>query len=323
MSLANANEHRPPPLSVVVCTHNPDAGRLGRTLDGLRAQSLPMGQWELLLVDNASNPPLSGEWDLSWHPAGRIVTEPQTGLTPARLAGIDAAAGKIIVFVDDDNVLDEGYLAAALEEMEGRPEVGAAGGRSQPEYETTPPEWVTGLEHLLACRDLGGEPLVESWRDVPPGERVYPAISPIGAGMVIRREPCLRYAERLSRDARRKGLDRAGGSLASGGDNDLVMTVLEEGWSVAYLPRLCLTHLIPGGRVRPAYLEKLAREMTRSWVSVLDIHGIRPWQPVPRWAVPLLKAKYYATSGAWRGPRERVVWQSACGQAEGRSLLSR
>jgi hypothetical protein len=44
-----------------------------------------MIEWELLLIDNASQNPLQNLVDLSWHPIARIIHEPAPGLTPARL----------------------------------------------------------------------------------------------------------------------------------------------------------------------------------------------------------------------------------------------
>ena len=41
-------------VSVIIPTHNPDPGRLRRTLLGLRAQTLPAAAWEAVLVNNAS-----------------------------------------------------------------------------------------------------------------------------------------------------------------------------------------------------------------------------------------------------------------------------
>jgi glycosyltransferase involved in cell wall biosynthesis len=44
-------------LTVLLCSHNPRRDYLQRTLNSLRAQTPPEEEWELLLVDNASNPP--------------------------------------------------------------------------------------------------------------------------------------------------------------------------------------------------------------------------------------------------------------------------
>jgi hypothetical protein len=40
--------------SVVICTHNSRLIYLRRVLEALRSQTLPLEQWELLLIDNAT-----------------------------------------------------------------------------------------------------------------------------------------------------------------------------------------------------------------------------------------------------------------------------
>jgi glycosyltransferase involved in cell wall biosynthesis len=97
-------------VSVIVCTHNPRQEYLTRVLAALRVQTLPTAGWELLVIDNASKEPVAGRFDLSWHPHGRHVREDELGLTPARLRWIAEARAELLVFVDDDNVLDPDYL---------------------------------------------------------------------------------------------------------------------------------------------------------------------------------------------------------------------
>jgi glycosyltransferase involved in cell wall biosynthesis len=91
-------------LSVIICAHNPRKEYIKRVVHALQQQSLETGSWELLLIDNASDRPLSAEIDLSWHSHARHVREEQLGLTPARLRGIKEAIAPVIVFVDDDNI---------------------------------------------------------------------------------------------------------------------------------------------------------------------------------------------------------------------------
>src|SRR2546421_8696932 len=100
--------------SVVICTHNPRSDYFVRVLDGLRNQTLPLHKWELLIIDNASRLPLASSWDISWHPAARHILESELGLSSARSRGIQEASADLIIFVDDDNVLDETYLAEAI-----------------------------------------------------------------------------------------------------------------------------------------------------------------------------------------------------------------
>lgn len=105
-----------PAVSVVLPTRNPDYSRLRRTLRGLQLQSLPPTDWELIVVDNASNTRLEAADLEEFLPRVRTTwrLETEIGLTPARLGGINEARGDIIVFVDDDNVLERNYLNAVL-----------------------------------------------------------------------------------------------------------------------------------------------------------------------------------------------------------------
>jgi glycosyltransferase involved in cell wall biosynthesis len=122
-------------VSVIICSHNPRDGYIRRTLDALCKQALPKSHWELLLIDNASNEHLSEKWDLSWHPAARHVREDELGLTHARLRGIREAAAELLVFVDDDNVLNSDFLSCALEISKSYPWVGIYGGSILGEYD--------------------------------------------------------------------------------------------------------------------------------------------------------------------------------------------
>jgi glycosyltransferase involved in cell wall biosynthesis len=309
-----------PLLSVVLCTHNPRRAVLDETLAALcRQLPLDEGSWELIVIDNASIPPLEGSIDLQKGVAWRIVREERLGLTHARLRGLAEASGEIMVFVDDDNLLDDDYLRLAAEAMSRDPTLGAVGGKSIARYEAQPPAWLGEVGIDLACRDLGETAQYASWEGIDRPERFYPACAPIGAGLVIRRSVFAAYASAADDSPGRLSLGRRGTDLASGEDNDIVMTVLEKGWRVAYLPELRLEHVIPAGRLTREYLAAYAYSTTRTWVRVLDVHGIRPWQPIDPHSLKLRKARAYLRHRAWSGPASYVRWRAACGQFDGRA----
>jgi glycosyltransferase involved in cell wall biosynthesis len=303
-------------VSVILPTHNPDAGRLRRTLAGLRAQTLPADRWETLLIDNACRPPvaLAGLADV---PANlRVLRESRLGLTAARRCGFTESQAPLCVLVDDDNLLAPDYLAHVIRLFAAHPLLGAIGGRCLPEFEREPAAWKREFLPLLALRDPGDRPQVsQGLRPAGVARNEYPvAAAPIGAGMALRRE-----AARQWMDADEGGIsDRRGDALTSGGDNDIVLAVMRRGWEVAYFPELSLTHLIPASRLEPGYLARLNRGIQQSWMQVLSRHDANPWPAIEGWTVPLRQLKAWFTYRAWSGPAARIRWQGACGHFEGR-----
>lgn len=306
-------------LSLIICTHNPRSEYLDIVLTSLKSQTLPQSQWELILIDNASDKILALEIDLSWHPSSRHVREEKLGLTNARLRAFREATADILVFVDDDNILDSDYLKNTVEILEQHPNLGAIGGKSLPEFEVQPESWFAEISAPLGLRDLGNEVKVAYWdKEI---SRNYPAFAPIGAGLVIRKSAAEIYAQRITNDNVRLALGRTGKQLTSGEDNDIVLTLLDGGYGVGYFPQLQLTHLIPAGRLTKEYLARLNRASSRSWVQVLDVHGIRLWKKIPRWTVILRKIKAFFCYKPWTSPAAYIYWQGACGKLEGQADL--
>ncbi len=308
-------------LSVLLPTRDPHPGRLSRTLEGLAAQTLERSVWELIIIDNGSTPSIAVH---GFPPSGlglprvRVVREPLAGLTLARLRGIAEARGEVIVFVDDDNVLTPGYLAAALAAFHCAPCLAVAGGPVHPEFATLPPTWLPEFSGLLALHDHGPAPLLATGGHSAP----WPAFAPVGAGLCIRRSAALRYADAVRSSPARSALDRHADALTSGGDNDVVFTALRAGGDVAYIPKLTLTHLIPAERLNPAYLARLNRGIQRSWVRVLALHQACPWPPIARQTIPLRAARAWFRQRAWVGPVQHIRFHGVLGRFEGQADLS-
>lgn len=307
-------------VSVVIPTHNPDPERLRRTLEGLQSQTLPPDRWECLLVDNRSDQSVvKTDGNDSRLTNLRIIREETLGLTAARKRGFREGRAEIFVLVDDDNVLESAYLESVLRIFGADNNLGAIGGKSIPEFAAPPGDWIAEFYGLLALRDLGALPLTFPENTGKKLIRDYPECAPIGAGMGIRREAIQNWLDRAEGSSLS---DRRGQALSSAGDCDIVMTVLEHGWSVGYVPELCLTHLIPEGRTQPNYLARLNRGIQKSWVEVLNFHGIRPWPAIPRWSLPLRKAKAYLAARAWHDPAAWIRWSGVAGRLEGCSCLA-
>ena len=241
-------------VSVIICAHNPRADYLQRVLEALRAQTLPKERWELLVIDNASSEPLGGQWDLSWHPNARHIREDDLGLTSARLCGIAEARSDLLLFVDDDNVLDRDYLESALEIGCNHPFLGAWGGTIHGEFEAEPPAWAISF-FTREYRKPSWSNLEDEWRALP-----------WGAGLCVRAMVAKGYAKRVSAQPVRRRLGRIGSQLSSCDDNDLVETSCEFGLGFGGFPDLQLVHLIPKERVQPDYLFSIRREHVSSHI---------------------------------------------------------
>lgn len=256
-------------LSVIICTHNPREDYLSRALGALENQAISLQDWELLVIDNASEPPLDGQLDLSWHPSARIILEQQLGLTAARLRGIKESSGDVLLFVDDDNVLDKDYLSKLASLMQENPTLGCIGaGRIIPEFEEAPAPDLEPYIDMLALRCID----TARWSNDPNDSCV-----PWGAGLVTRREVARAYASAASRSMLRMALDRRGSELNSCGDNDFSWTACAMGLGKGVFPGLKVLHLIDRKRVQRDYLLRIAEGHAFSQSMLEWIHlGKKP-----------------------------------------------
>jgi glycosyltransferase involved in cell wall biosynthesis len=249
-------------ISVIICTHNPRSDYLSRVLQALDAQTLSKDLWELLVIDNLSEKILSTEIDLSWHPNSRHIREEQLGLTPARLRGIKEAVAEILVFVDDDNVLDPDHLEVALKIGKDYPFIGAWGGQIRPEFEEQPPDWTKPHWCRLAIR----ESEQDMWSNIP-----SLITCPYGAGICIRKLIASNYANLTQNDPQRINLGRKGNSLYSCDDLDLAYTACDIGLGMGRFVKLRLTHLLPIKRLKEDYLLKIAEGTAYSQIILKSL----------------------------------------------------
>jgi glycosyltransferase involved in cell wall biosynthesis len=237
-----------PIVSVIICSHNPRPDYLQRVVGGLREQSLPDNQWELLLIDNASKKPLAGACDLSWHPHCRHIREDKLGLAIARQRGIKEAAAELLVFVDDDNVVRQNYLVEAIKIAQGWPQLGVWGGSISPEFEVDPPESLHKFLGYLALREVR----TARWTNVVECSEALPC----GAGLCVRRSVAAAYVKHY-REAQLKLTGRKAGSLVSGDDTELCYIACSLGLGFGMFPELALSHLIPADRLEEQYILRL------------------------------------------------------------------
>jgi glycosyltransferase involved in cell wall biosynthesis len=246
-----------PRVSVIICTLNPKPAYLKRVLDHLKSQTLPKSEWELLLVDNASDQQLVDQFDLSWHPQHIHLRQDQLGLTPSRICGIKQAQGELVVFVDDDNLLAPEYLEQAVEIARTYGFLSVFGaGILQPEFERSPSTDVKRLLPMLGLRSVPRE----LWSNDPANDFCIPW----GAGLCVSRATADSYESLV--DSLRIGqvLDRRGETLFGGGDDLFSWASVRRGYGFGIFPKLKVTHIVPSSRVEERYLLRLVRDRAYS-----------------------------------------------------------
>jgi glycosyltransferase involved in cell wall biosynthesis len=251
-------------ISVVICTYNPPEKYLTRVLQALRNQTLPRDRWELLLVDNASKIPVADAYDLSWHPHGRMIREEQLGKMHAWFKGIVEAKGDILVFVDDDNVLDSNYLDQVLAVSEQWPFIGAWGASVLPEFESIPPSWIKDQMWRLSVEEVRED----VWSNLREGFET----KPLGAGMCVRKEVGARYLEWCRTNQMSNALDRKGDVITGYGDMNLALCSIDIGLGTGKSSRLRLKHLIPPSRLT---LDYFVRHAEGDAISLMMFRAIR------------------------------------------------
>ncbi len=235
-------------FSVIICSHNPKIEYLERVLSALQKQTMDTHKWELLIIDNNSKEPIRNLVNISWQPNVKIFEELETGLTRARIRGINESKGEWLIFVDDDNVLNHDFLEVASNISNHYLNLGAFGGSAIGEFEEQPDISVLHYLDIIAVRNIKTRAIGSfyEWRNTP-----------AGAGLVIRSVVAKHYVAQLLSSESRINLDRKGSSLMSAGDIDLAYTSIDMGFLNGLFPELEMTHIIPKNRVSKEYLVKL------------------------------------------------------------------
>lgn len=238
---------------------------LSDTLSALRQLIVDSDLVELIIVDNASQDKFDNHVDLNFPFTFKLVREANLGLTKARIKGIRESSGELLVFVDDDNVLDSNYLSAALNIYRSNYNIGCFGScKILPIYEMEPHEDILKHTEYLALRDddVGG--ISNDLADF---------FYPYGAGMIVRRDVAMAYVDDMLGSDLKQSLDRKGDLLNSCGDDHFSWIAIRMGYQKGIFPELKLKHHIPAFRVQKSYLLKLAESFGYSRSLLFYVNG--------------------------------------------------
>jgi glycosyltransferase involved in cell wall biosynthesis len=289
--MSKAPDH--PRFTIVLCTRNPKPAYLEKVLAAIGDQTVAVAEREIVVVDSCSQPPLSDR-NISWPPGTRIERLDQPGVGRARIAGVQAAIGEWIVFVDDDNVLDANYLEQANEIIRRRPDVALFCGRISGEFDASPPRWLRDFHRQLAIIEFSEDSWARRWD---------PAKIPCWtAGMCVRSDVVRAHCEEALADPFVVALARAE-------DVHLVMRAVANGYTAGLFRALHLKHLISVDRMTPEYLCRICRE-TGFNMAVLNSRERRlSWRDFLR---PIKNGLVATLKHGWT-PRGRVARAAAAG----------
>lgn len=247
-------------FSIITCTYNPDLGifkRLVKAINNLNKNKDNNFEW--IIVDNNSTIPIIQisfiKDALEQNKNYKIVNETTPGLTSARIKGVKESKYDWIVFFDDDNEPDKDYLIEAGEVITGNGQVACWGPGIIKVVFHGKNNWITKYKHIYQERSVKG---IKTYR-----EKKWMAGYPQGTGQIIKKELFFDYINKVTEGIYSMS-DRQGRSLSSGGDVQIVLNVIKEGFKVGTSGNLLLKHHIDKSKGNFRYLFKLIYGMASS-----------------------------------------------------------
>jgi glucosyl-dolichyl phosphate glucuronosyltransferase len=297
-------------VTVAICTYN-RAALLRQALAGMVTQDLPANEFEILVVDNNSKDSTQAVIaSFAGSPvAPRSVIESRQGANFARNRALAEARGEVIVYADDDILVEPSWLRLIVAPFFDTPVTASVAGRGEAGPGSTTPA-TTNLRETLPkpVRRIGavagevipvfpeGRPDWVAGFHGPQGFRsdagpIDPSRVPMSANLAFRRTV---LQELGGFDTR---FTREGGALFSADENVIMRKLHLAGYEAWFVPEACVQHQMPASRTTFKYVAKHAFGSARS--RVVD----RATQPgakgylLARWPANLLKAVGFVLTG--------------------------
>lgn len=286
-----------PSLAIVICTFKrPELLRLClRSIAAQNAPDSPHGGVNVYVVDNSdegdarpivTQEALASPWPMVWmeaHPPNISV---------ARNAGVRAGSEDFVAFVDDDQTLDQGWLAAvfrAVADNRADAWLGRVVGLFEAPERTTPAIW------NLFSRDLTEDSGFELFA-FGPGRSV--GITLATNNCVFRRATCLD-------DAQVDGAGVFDPSFGKGGgeDFDLFCRLQRRGRRFVWLAEATAREFVPASRCDRAYLRRRFYAGGQAFAEAMARGGSDPG--LERW---LIRGKAFIQAGLLTLGAPAALW---------------
>ncbi len=243
-------------ISVVIPTHG-DATFLKWTLHSVMKSASRVFGSEIIVVENGDKSETTerqvaqtAAMFSSLRTPLRYVHEATPGVLAGRHRGAREAVGETLAFIDDDVVVDEGWLES-IEECLKDPTISLVGGPSRPIYLSEPPSWVSDRKKFVYKGTM------------------LPELSLIDPGADID-DPNLDLIWSLNMTIRRQTFETARGFhpdlvptkiwfTQGDGETGLTRKIASQGARGAFRQNVSVRHVIPGRRMTADYLQQRYR----------------------------------------------------------------
>ena len=288
----NALNSSKPFVTVAICTWN-RAELLDKTLSQFRELKVcDEVNWQLVVVNNnstdATDTIVSRHLN---HLPVKPVFESKPGLSHARNAAVQVAEGDLLIWTDDDVLVDPDWLNAYVRAAERWPDASYFGGPVVPWLEKAIPDWMKAswqdFSAIYAIREKFDNqfPLPEN-------------IIPVGANMACR----MSLAKKYPYDPE---LGRTKDVLLGGEESVWFANAYANGHKGAWVGNALLKHYLPAHRLTKEYVAKwyagagmgAARRQTD--ISFRRINGYPAWA-IKQLAIETCKRCLLAPFGASR-----------------------
>lgn len=290
-------------ISVILCTYNRDR-YIYNVLESIAVGDLPHAEYEIVLVDNNSSDRTKEECDrfMSAYPDIRFnyCFEANQGLSYARNCGIRNAKGDILVYVDDDALVNKEYLSTYADFFRRNADAVAAGGPILPQYDgCEEPDWMSHYTRQLVTGKLYlGEK-----------EREFPGDAFPGGGNAAYRKSVFDAVGLFNVE-----LGRKGNSLIGAEEKDLFDKMTSRGMKFYYLPTAILYHLIPPKKLTQDYFDRLTfsigvSERHRTLQIGKKKYFVRLVKEAVKWAATLVLWTGFALRGQFNKGNKLIAFR--------------
>lgn len=281
---------------MIICTWN-RAHLLRDTLASLTELIRPPGStWEVLIVDNNStDDTAAAAQGFADRLPLRLVREPLQGHSHARNRGLREAAGELLVWTDDDVLVDRHWLQVYEAAARDHPDVAFFGGTIRAQFEAAPPRWLRRnlgeFEGAFALREPGPEP-----RPVAGVEDL-----PYGANMAFHRAALADLVFDVQ-------LGHSGKSVLGGEDTELLTRLLAKGKRGLWVGGAVVRHRLDADRLNADYVFRFFQRFGRGRQRRAAAEGTAP--SAHRLAKRVAKQKRALRLMLLRNRRWAVAWRT-------------